>query len=251
MKISFVIPAYNEEAHISACLTSLMHEVKANNLVVGTDVEVVVVNNASTDKTAEIALRHDGVTVVNEPMKGLVMARRAGFVVTEGELVANIDADTKMPHGWISTVLREFARDDTLVALSGPFIYFDLNPLVRILVRTFYLPGFVFDKLAQPLTGRATMLQGGNFVVRRDAWERAGGFDTTIAFYGEDADVARRISTQGKVRWTWRLPIYSSGRRLKKDGIVRMAFLYTVNLFSMHLTGRPYHKEYTDVRTLP
>lgn len=248
MKISFVIPAHNEEVNIGPCVASILREIKDNNLVLGQDAEVVVVNNASTDHTAERATAHQGVTVLNEPIKGLVMARRAGFVVTTGELVANIDSDTVMPHGWLATALRIFTERPTLAALSGPFIYHDLNPIVRVLVRAFYFPGWLFDKLAQPLTGRATMLQGGNFIVKRRAWEQAGGFDTSIEFYGEDADVARRISAQGPVLWTWALPIYSSGRRLKKDGIFRMAFIYTVNLFATHITGRPYTRGYTDVR---
>lgn len=244
VKISFVIPAYNEEAHIGACVESILKEIQANNLVLGTDAEVVVVNNASTDRTAAIAASYDGVTVLNEPIKGLVMARRAGFVVTTGELVANIDSDTRMPQGWLRRVLHEFDTNKRLVALSGPFIYYDLSVFERALVKVFYAFGYVAHWLG------GAMLQGGNFVIDRAAWERAGGFDTTIAFYGEDTDVARRLAKQGTVKWSWGLPMETSGRRLRGEGLVSTGFTYALNFVWTTLTGRPYTRAYQDIRVV-
>lgn len=242
MKISFVIPAYNEEVHIGPCVESILREIRTNNLALGQDAEVVVVNNASTDRTADIAAGYDGVTVLNEPIKGLVMARRAGFVVTTGQLVANIDSDTRMPVGWLATTLSAFAKNDKLVALSGPFFYYDLSMFERALVKLFYAVGYLVHLLG------GAMLQGGNFVIRRDAWERAGGFDTSIAFYGEDTDVARRLAKQGTVTWTWRLPIETSGRRLRGEGVVSTGFTYALNFVWTTLTGKPYTQSYRDIR---
>src|SRR5581483_2873046 len=133
MKISFVIPAYNEEKLLGPCLEAVLTELKRTPC----DAEIVVVNNASTDRTKEVALSYPGVRVVDEPIKGLVQARHAGFINTTGELVANIDADTKLPGGWVATVLKNF-EDSNVVALSGPYIYYDLSPFVRALVKIFY-----------------------------------------------------------------------------------------------------------------
>ena len=113
MKISFVIPAYNEEDRIGACLASIGRALAAGHC----DAEVIVVNNASTDRTRERAGAVAGVKLVDEPEKGLVRARRAGFLASTGELVASIDADTMLRKGWLDTVLREFQRDQHLVAL--------------------------------------------------------------------------------------------------------------------------------------
>ena len=249
MKVSFVIPAYNEQKIIGKCLKSVFAEIaRAHKAGVKVDTEVVVVNNASSDKTREEALKFPDITVIEEKLKGLVYARRAGFVATSGELVANIDADTMLPEGWLTTVVREFEKNKNLVALSGPYIYYDIHPLQRAVVKIWYFPGWLFDKLMQPILGHATMLQGGNFVIRRDAWERAGGFDTSISFYGEDADVARRISKYGKVLWTWRFPMYTSGRRMLQEGFIRTGLNYGLGLFSTHITGRPVNAAYTDVR---
>lgn len=127
MQISFVVPAYNEEALLTKCLVAIQKEI----IRVGCQAEIIVVNNASTDTTREIAAAMSGVVVVDEPIKGLVQARQAGFLASSGELVANIDADTVITEGWLETALAEFARIPRLVALSGPHVYYDVPFRVR------------------------------------------------------------------------------------------------------------------------
>ena len=129
MKISFVVPAYNEEAVIAQCLEAIERELARTPC----EVEVVVVNNASTDRTKEIAQTFEGVLVIDEPVKGLVAARSAGFRATSGAIVANIDSDVILTEGWLAKVLHEFSHADDLVALSGPFIYYDLPASVLVI----------------------------------------------------------------------------------------------------------------------
>lgn len=244
MKLSIVIPAYNEELRIGDCLRSIQAEILRSLC----NAEIIVVNNACTDKTKEVAGSFADVRVVDESRKGLVFARAAGFAASSGELIANIDADTLMPEGWIPRVLKEFNDDANLVALSGPYIYYDLSLLSRGLVKVFYALGFgmyLFNHYVLKVGG---MLQGGNFVVRRDALLKINGFDTSIAFYGEDTDIARRISHVGKVKWTFALPMYTSGRRLQKEGIVRMGMKYAINYFWTTFFKKPFSEKYIDFR---
>lgn len=250
MKISFVIPAYNEEVCIGPCLRSIQEELARTPC----EAEVVVVNNASTDNTRAIALSMPDVRVVDEPHKGLVRARKAGFEVTTGALVANIDSDTIMPKGWLTTVLSEFDKNEKLAALSGPYIYHDLNIFYRAGIKFFYFIGWITHlfvrlvfRVGADMKGGAT-IQGGNFVISREAWSKVGGFDTGLEFYGEDTDVAKRISKVGVVLWTWRLPMYTSGRRLKEEGLVRMSLKYSANYLWMTFFGKPFSKTYIDVR---
>lgn len=247
MQISFVIPAYNEEAALPGCLKSVLREIETNHLKMGEEVEVVVVNNASADATREVALKYPGVRVVDEPIKGLVQARHAGFVATTGGIIANIDADTRLPPGWLETALRAFG-DAGLVALSGPYVYADISAFERALVKIFYAVGYVFYWVAHYMLNVGAMLQGGNYLVRRDALQKIGGFDITIEFYGEDTDIAKRMGQVGEVRWTWRLPMYTSGRRLRAEGVVRMGVRYATNFFWVNFFGKPYSREYKDVR---
>lgn len=244
MKLSIVIPAYNEESRISDCLRSILTEIARTD----SDAEVIVVNNASTDRTKNIAESFPGVTVVGESQKGIVFARAAGFAVSQGDLIANIDADTKMPQGWITRVLKEFSGDNNLVALSGPYIYYDLSFFTRVIVKVFYTLGLIVHLFNQHVLGVGAMLQGGNFVVRRDALHKIGGYDTTISFYGEDTDIARRISRVGKVKWTFALPMYTSGRRLQKEGVLRMGIKYAMNFLWTTFFKKPFSSTYADFR---
>ena len=245
MKLSFVIPAHNEEVNIGECLSSILRELEGKPYTV----EIIVVNNASTDNTGRIARRFTGVRVVDEPRKGLVIARQAGLTRATGDLVANVDADTRIPPGWIEKVLAEFEKDPKLVCLSGPFIYYDLALWVRALQMVFYgiaFPTYLFNRFVLRVS---SMVQGGNFVIKKAIFEQVGGFDVAIDFYGEDTDVARRLNKVGHVKFTFSLPILTSGRRLAHEGILRTATRYAVNYFWVCYSGRPRTKTSTDVRT--
>ncbi|MFH0987974.1 MAG: glycosyltransferase, partial [Parcubacteria group bacterium] len=223
MKLSIVIPAYNEEKYIGKCLAGVLAEKHRWQH----DVEIIVVNNASTDNTESVARSFPCVIVVNESRKGITRARQAGFEASTGDMIANVDADIFLPPGWINSVFRYF-QDDKLVALSGPQAVQGKSRWFNVAVFFFYGLGYAIY-LAGKLFGKGTMLQGGNFVVRRSALEKIGGFDTTIDFYGEDTDVARRIVEAGKVIFTFRLTAYTTDRRIAKEGLLKMGARYGIN----------------------
>lgn len=245
MKISFVIPAYNEEAILGQCLKSIFREIEKTKC----DAEVIVVDNASTDKTSEIARSFPGVKLVFEPQKGISPARHAGYLAAEGKLIANVDADTMLTPGWIEKVLKEFSQNPKLVALSGPFLYHDMSAFTRALTRTFYGLSFAVYILNNHIFRISSMLQGGNYVIRRTALDKLGGYDLKYDFWGEDADMARRLHPLGRVKFTFRLPIFSSGRRLAKEGTFRTGWKYTLNYFGVVLLKKPVTKKYQNIRT--
>ncbi len=237
MTVSVVIPAYNEETYIGACLKSVI----ANR---GPDfLEIIVVDNASTDRTGEIAKSFPGVTVVREPAKGLTKARQCGLMAAKGDLVAYIDADTQMPPGWGAIVQQEFAKDKNLVCLSGPFRYYDMPAFRKFLTELLW-------NLMVPLVYRLVgfMVLGANFVAKREALMKIGGFDTTIEFYGEDTDIARRLSKVGKVKFKIGFFIMGSGRRLMQQGLVKTFWIYAINYLWGAFKKQPYTKAYKDFR---
>jgi len=247
MRVSFVIPAYNEEAYLPDCLESILAQTKD----LSDGVEIIVVNNASTDRTREVALKYPGVRVVDETRKGLTFARQAGFAASTGELIANVDSDSRLTPGWLKRVLDEFAADPKIVALSGPFIYYDLTPSQLVSVRIFYAAAFLVYAVNRYILRAGSMVQGGNFVLRRDALEKIGGFNTAISFYGEDTDIARRMNHVGTVKFTFDLKMFSSARRLKKEGMLTMAGRYTLNYFWTIFRKKPFTEEYIDIREQP
>ncbi len=248
VRLSFVIPAYNEELYLPACLESILAQTRD----LGDGVEIIVVNNASSDRTREVALSYPGVMVVDEMRKGLPWARQAGFSASTGELIANVDSDSRLTPGWVTEVLDTFAeferRGKSLVALSGPVVYYDLTASQRVSVQLFYLLAFMLYALNRYVLRAGSMVQGGNFVLRRDALASIGGFNTSIAFYGEDTDIARRLNRVGKVVFTFQLKMFSSARRLKKEGMLTIGMRYTLNYLWTTFRKRPFTQEYIDIR---
>src|ERR1700722_19384 len=165
MQLSFVVPAYNEESYLPKCLESILAQTRD----LGDAVEIIVVNNASSDRTREVALSYPGVQVVEEPRKGLTYARQAGFLASSGALIGNVDSDSRLTPGWVTQVLQAFAEEPKLVALSGPFIYYDLAPRQLLSVQVFYAAAFLVYVLNRWVLRAGSMVQGGNFVLRREA----------------------------------------------------------------------------------
>jgi glycosyltransferase involved in cell wall biosynthesis len=244
IRFSFVVPAYNEEILLPSCLQAIRAEITRS----GVSAEIVVVDNASTDRTSAVAESVAGVKVVYEARKGLVQARKAGFEASSGVLVANIDADTLIPPGWIDRVEAEFARDPELVTVSGPYDYYDVPFHVRAAARMFYVVGFGTYSLNRYILKVGSMVQGGNFVLKRDALIRAGGFDPSFTFYGEDTDIARRMAQVGTVKFTWVLMAKSSGRRLKGDGLLMTGVRYSSNYIWATFFKKPFSSAWQDYR---
>jgi glycosyltransferase involved in cell wall biosynthesis len=236
-KISVIIPAFNEEAYLADCLKSVLTHAPENVI------EVIVVDNASTDRTNEVAASFAGVTVVHEPKKGLTAARQKGLLTASGDLLAFVDADSRVTDGWFERINAAFEKNEELVCLSGPYDYYDLPSWQRSCVNMYWTllayPAYRITKF---------MAVGGNFVARRKTLMEVNGFDTGIAFYGEDTDIARRLHERGKVSFSPSFRMQTSGRRLAAQGIVKTAAIYMVNYVSESVLHKPVTRSYTDIR---
>ena len=241
LKLSVIVCAYNEERYLPACLHSLLAQTRPPD-------ELLVVNNASTDQTAAVAAAIPGVRVVDEPRKGLVVAREAGRAASTGDVLAYVDADCRAPLTWLARLERRFDRAPGLVAVTAPYRFYDWDRTGRALVRA-------YDVTLAPLTQLlvkhvlrlGSILYGGNFAVRRAALDRIG-FDTSIEFHGEDTNLGRRLSALGPVRICPELFVYTSARRYVAMGKRAVFALYVRNFVSEMLRHRPVDEEHLDVR---
>jgi glycosyltransferase involved in cell wall biosynthesis len=231
MKLSLVIPAYNEERYIAACLDSVLANA-ANYLS-----EIIVVDNGSTDRTVEITRQYSGVRVIFEGNKGVTHARQRGLDEATGSLVAFIDADTRMPPGWIDIAHQTFAEDPSVVCLSGPYRYYDGPSLGRILLNA---TGWVLCPIAYWIFGH--MVIGGNFVAKKAAIEAIQGFDRTIKHHGEDSNLGRRLGAQGKVAFRTDFYALTSGRRFYQEGILKEVTKYSLNYLWIVFFHRAYSR---------
>ncbi|MFA6257822.1 MAG: glycosyltransferase family A protein [Candidatus Paceibacterota bacterium] len=235
MKISLIICAYNEEKYIKACLESAIKNSS------GKFHEIIVIDNNSTDGTKEIAEKIPGVKIIQEMKKGANHARQKGFELATGDILAFIDADTKMPKRWIDILINEFLNNSKIVCLSGPYIYYDFSKSKQFL-------SLVYWYLAYPiylLVGY--MAINGNIVIKKETLKKINGFDTTI-FYGDDTNLVRRASKHGKVKFKLDFIMHSSARRLFGQGIIKTTFIYILNFFSQVFAKKSVTKSYEDIR---
>lgn len=234
--VSVIIPAYNEERYLPACLDAVIKN------MAGKAVEIIVVDNNSTDGTRAEIERHGGIKYVFEPIKGITRARQRGFEASTGDILAYLDADTQPPAGWIEQIWAQFDRDDELACLSGPYSFYDLSGIRKRISNAW----FVGARPLYAMTGY--MMVGGNFAIRRRVLEAMGGFDRSIEFYGEDVDIGRRASRHGRVLFSPDFVMPTSGRRMAKEGFAKMAGIYFANYMSIMVRGKPANKHYKDIR---
>jgi glycosyltransferase involved in cell wall biosynthesis len=240
--ITAIVCAYNEARLLPACLHSLLAQTRPPD-------ELIVVNNASTDDTRAAAERVPGVVVLDEPAKGLVVARETARRVARGDIVAYVDADCRAPIVWLERVAARFAVPMPPVAVTGPYRFYDWDWTGRTLVR-------LYDTFVAPPThalvhygfGLGAILYGGNFAVRRDALARIGGFDPTIEFHGEDTNLGRRLTSVGRIELAHDCWVWTSARRYHAMGKGAVFRLYIRNFWSEILRHRPADRSHLDVR---
>ena len=230
MKVSVVIPAYNEASNIAETIRAVLAQEYA-------DFEVIVVNNASTDNTAEIVSQFP-VTLVHETRKGLLWARECGRIHAKGDIIANIDADCIPEKNWISKAVTYF-NTEKIVAVTGPYDYYDGHPFFR--TTSLLLQKYAYTLLSEciqlPFIRSGAVLIGGNNFIRASVLQQAGGYNTDLTFYGEDTDTAKRIAPYGKVLFRPHLTIKTSARRFKTEGTLNLTMKYFFYFFKTIATG--------------
>ncbi len=238
--VSIVIPAFNEEKYIGRLLASL-YKLPQENIL-----EIIVVDNKSTDKTREVVLgfmkTQPLLRLVEESKKGVMWARNRCVEEARGEVIAFLDADTYVGEKWLSKINDCFESGE-VVCLSGPSFYYDMSLLARVSARMYWWFAATF---VYKITGYLGNFA--NLALRAKSLKEVGGIDTSIEFYGDDTNVPRRLSKVGKVIFTTRFFVHASARRFNKEGLFRTTWTYARGFFSEALVHKPVTKGYTEVR---
>ncbi len=213
--ISVVIPCYNEELFIGDCLDSL----KAQNF--HGDFEIIVVDNNSSDHTAEIA-KSCGVKVVSESRKGVCAARQAGTEAAQGNIIVSTDADTIFASDWLSKINKEFLKNPEVVMVSGPCKF--INAPWWGLAYTSVLFGSV--KIVYRLTGKVWYATGCNTAFRKKSWS---GYNIRLAQGGDELGLLNDLKKRGEIKFLPDNIVFTSSRRLNKGLIYNL--LVTVSLY--------------------
>jgi len=185
-RISIIIPAYNEERHLVGCLEAIAKQTAK-------PYEVIVVDNNSTDKTADIARQFPFVTVVAEPRQGIVFARNRGFNAATGDILARIDADTILPSDWVAQIQTFYAEAaHAKSAVTGGCYFYNLRS-GRAVGRMYDL---VVHRLNRLLLGYY-FPWGANGALPREAWLAARDSVCMRNDMHEDLDLGIHLHTAG------------------------------------------------------
>lgn len=185
LSLSIVIPAYNEEGYLKDCLDSIA----AQSVL---PLEVIVVDNSSRDKTAQIALSYPFVKLIEEPKQGIVFARSRGFNAAKGNFIGRIDGDSRLSSKWVEQALKFFGEHEDVAACGGDFYFYDF-PFKRV-GRFFFR--LLYYQVQSWLAGSNIML-GANMVVRRQAWQKAAPLCHADADIAEDVDLSINLARAG------------------------------------------------------
>lgn len=228
MKFSIVVPAFNEEKLLPATLSAI-RSAAAAFADAGCAWELIVCDNNSSDRTAEVA-KEQGAVVVFEPVNQIGRARNTGARVATGDWLIFIDAD--------SLAHRELFAKVLLLVRSGEVI------AGGCVVRT-DLPHAVFDGLTglwNRLSRRLRWMAGSFVFCRREAFETVGGFDERL-YASEEIDLSRKLKRLGRRR-NQRVEIIAdqvlltSGRKVRLYSKWEMTRLLAQSLFLPWLTMR-------------
>ena len=197
--VSIVVPAFNEAETIGAAVRSLAASVH-------NPVEVIVVDDASTDGTADVveALGLPNVRVVRVPAGGKATALNAGTALARHDLIVMVDADTQVEPDSVHLLVQPFA-DPSIGAIAGNVKVGNRRTLLGRWQHIEYVIGFNLDRRMYDTFGCIPTIPGALGGFRRQALQDAGGLSTaTIA---EDTDLTMAIHRAG-----WRV-VYNETAR--------------------------------------
>lgn len=208
--VSVIIPAFNEAARIRDCLDALA-------LQTVQPLEVLVVDNNSTDQTAALAREYPFVRVLSAPEQGVVFATTTGYDSARGDIIARIDVDSVVPPTWLEHLVSFYAEpSNQRSAWTGPgdFKNVPLRPLVNFAYR---LMAFGFNRL---LTGIPT-LWGSNMAMTAAQWNAVRAQVHCQNGLHEDLDVTIHLHQAGfTVQYDRHVPVRTSMRNLAdRDGL--------------------------------
>lgn len=207
MNLTVIVPAFNEADYLPATLEAIEAAAEHSRVRSGADVDVLVVDNNSTDETAAIA-SSKGAAVVQEPVQGIARARNTGARHAQGDVLVFVDADVLLSPALLEAI-QEAMSDPACVGGGVDVEYRPERWSMRLYLRAWRL-----------LARLMRLVQGATQFCRRDVFKQVGGYDER-AWIGEDVDFYRSMerlarSAGGTVRFIEHPRVQASSRRFDR-----------------------------------
>jgi len=209
--ISVVIPVYNEAPEIERCLEAFLRQSYRGPF------ELILVDNGSTDGSPQLirsfAQAHPELELklIHEHRHGAAAASQRGFEAANFPLIARTDGDTIVDERWLEAILERF-HNRSVAAVCGHVGFRDPTPLQRWLL----LEALIELHQRLHIFIKRPHFWGFNFAVRREVFQRTGGFNTKLRL-AEDLDLALRIQRVlrpgERIVYAPEVRVYSSSRR--------------------------------------
>ena len=230
--ISVIVPAYNEEKYIGACLAAIERQKFSGTY------EIIVGDGNSTDNTQKIS-RDYGARVVEEGFGTPSGGRYIAAKKARGRIFAFTSSDVQPCQDWLQNIYEAFEDRKVVWAvgsvrpLEGRFVE-ELGAIVlNIFAATFNRFGLAY-------------VNGDNIAARADAYHKCGGFNPELVT-SEDTDLGMRLMHQGKFAYKGKAVVLISMRRVRKWGYWSFIVFHTSNFISTHFLRTP-AKMYAPIR---
>ncbi len=234
--ISVVVPSFNEEKYIEPTLRKLKC-LKGN----GKNVEIIVSDGGSTDRTVRIAKKYADKVVISR-QRGIGFGKNLGAQLATNDIIAFTDADTVVGNDWLRQIALSF-RKPSVVGVAGKVLAlsnkYDEKAYYSLVFNKFLVMSHMLGK---------PIFVGSNCAVLKSAFNRIGGFRTDINT-GEDHDLGVRLARAGKVIYNPKMIVYTSPRKERKFGIKKMMTRHIRNYVYRHMLDKDnYKSRYVVVR---
>ncbi|HIJ59787.1 MAG TPA: glycosyltransferase [Nitrospirae bacterium] len=189
--VSIIVPIFNDARFIDKCIQSLKNQTYPKDLY-----EIIIIDDGSTDETAQVVGAVDGITYIYQDNNGPSIARNRGISIARGEFVAFTDSDCEVKNDWLEQLIKRF--DESVAGVGGMQIgHPDDNEFAKKVDKFLRAIGFIGDyvkphKSIKEVSHNASC----NSAYRRRVIQEVGGFREGM-FPGEDVDLDKRLRDKG------------------------------------------------------
>lgn len=194
--VSVIIVSYNNRDVIEDCLNSIR-----DNNDIDNDLEVIVVEQSDTDLLyQDLENRYPDISVIRAENKGFGAGNNAGAKAANGEILFFLNPDTVIKEPLFAFITEQFRKDRQLglmgfrlLSADGRNISYNMRFPFGLKAKLTYVLCLKFDRFVSS----QMYIEGADLIFRREAFEKAGGFDENIFMYGEEADLCYRVQKEG------------------------------------------------------
>lgn len=202
MGVSILLVVYNSADYLQDCLSSVAAEIQPGD-------EVIVVDNASKDSSAALVKQNWPQVRLfqNNKNLGFAAACNQGAEYACQDILVFLNLDTRVHTGWLQALLDGLAQREGVGLVTSRLVWMSQPEKIQMCGQDVHYTGLAFGRGAMQPADRFAQseavgaVSGASFAIRKELWERLGGFDPLLFMYYEETDLSWRAALQGYSSW--------------------------------------------------